>query len=207
MESNEVLSLIIHEALQYASKDRTRTRHSLGATYALQSAGRFLLANGGTIDWCGPEADIVGYETIYQYMAGEHFAKDGKYKEKVDYANNQAHIMRNGVNSIRERLLERCGEILFVVPRYSNRREIQVITTNPDYAVNDSGQTAAEIYLDRDMKSMSGQVRTFLERNSVLKGKDAAKHAVMGEVMTLLENVRQYPTHPLPVALPGPSAH
>ena len=208
MERIEKMNQILEHAMQFASKDRERNRHSLAATHALRSACGFLMMKNGTIDWCGPEADNVGYETIYQYMAGEFFAKDGKYKAKVDCANEQAHIMKNGVNGLRERWLEMCGEILCVIPRYANRREIQIITLDPDYVVNEAGQTAEDVYFERDLKSMNGQMRVFLGRGCVLKGKEAIKREVIGQVMTLLETVPQYPKHAIPIAaLPGPSAH
>lgn len=208
MERIAKMNQLLEHALTFASKDRERTRHSLAATHSLRAACGFLMLNNGTVDWCGPEKDVIGYETIYQYMAGEFFAKDGKFKAKADCANEQAHIMRNGVNALRERWLELCGEILFVIPRYSNRREIQVITIDPDYVVNATGQTAADVYFERDMKSMNGQMRGLLGRGCVLKGKDEVKREVLGHVLTLLDSVPQYPTHPIPLAaIPGPSAH
>lgn len=204
---NDTFENVIAYAMKYFDKNGERLRQDLAVAHSINAASEFLRRNEYTIHWCGPEDDEIGYETIYQYAAGEHFGKDKKYKEKVEFADSQAHIMKNGFNRIRERYLEQCGEILFMVPRYANRRGIQIITTNPLYVANESGQTVLDIFCDRETKMMSGQVKNFIQRSVALNGSDATKNALLDRFIKLIDSTPRYPTHPMQVAVPGPAAH
>jgi hypothetical protein len=186
----EELAFTIDAATKYADKGGKRIR-TCEDEWSLIMAGNFLKANNLTIDWCGPDLDPFGYETIWEYCAGEYFGRDRKAREKSNFVDSHTHIMRNGFNRLKEHLFEQFGRVLFVVPRTERNRLVQVITLDRDYVINSKGDTALNIFLGRDSKAVNGQLMAVYRRSAMIYGPDSAK-------MQLSENLESVIAQPLP---------
>lgn len=100
-----------------------------------------------------------GFKTIYQAIAGEYHhlillnGANESYNPKATYsqmthnASTYEHIYRQGLLSLNNILAaEWDGVRIYAVPRIATAGGlIEVITLNPDFVVNGSGQTAAEV--------------------------------------------------------------
>ena len=167
-------------ASKYAHKQGDAERSESRKEWSLIHASTFLMKHGLTIDWSGTNQCPIGYETIWEYCAGEYFGANSKSREKIPLAIEHASDMRNGFNRLKERLFEEWGYVLLTVPRSVDRQQIVVITLDSSYVINDRGQTAHEIQLMRDEKLVRGQIKSSFQRSARLVGVSEATQSLEG---------------------------
>jgi hypothetical protein len=187
----EKLALTTNAASQFFDKNGKRLRSDEYNEWSLVLAGKYLQECKMTIDWCGPVNDSFGYETIWEYCAGEYLGQNKKFREKAEFADSHAHVMRNGFNRLKERMLEQWGTPLFMVPRAADRKPIEIITLDKDYVANAKGKTVMEVFMSRDTKMISGQLKAVYQRGAALYGADGAKQL-------LTDNLYSVVSQPLP---------
>lgn len=172
-------------ASKYAHKQGDAERSESRKEWSLIHASTLLMKHGLTIDWVGTDLCPIGYETIWEYCAGEYFGGNAKSREKIPLAIEHASFMRNGFNRLKERLFEEWGYVLLTVPRTINRQQIVVITLDSSYVVNSEGQTAHDIQLMRDEKLVRGQLRSSFHRSARLIGVDEARNSMDSILSTI----------------------
>ena len=168
----------MESAAKYAHKIGTSERSEERKEWSLIHACSFLLNRNKTIDWAGSINCSFGYDTIWEYCAGEHWGRNKKPMQKVEFAKEHALDMRNGFSRLKERLLDEWGYVLLTVPRSVDRQQIVVITLDTEYVVNESGQTANDIQLLRDEKLARGQLKSTFHRTARLVGVESAKQSL-----------------------------
>lgn len=142
--------------------------------WSLIHAITFLTNSKKIIDWVGSAQCPFGYETIWEYCAGEHHGRNLRPAQKAEIAKDNAIEMRNGFARLKERLFEEWWRVLLMVPRKINTQQIVVITLDNDYVVNLDGETAHDIQIMRDEKLVRGQLKSSYQRSARLIGKDQA---------------------------------
>lgn len=188
----------IDRAKTYADKAEKRRRHD--EEWSCSRAGEFLVSRGGTIAWDGPLDCPFGYNSIWEYCAGEYHGDGMRAMEKARLAKQFAGDMKNGFRRLKERLYEEHGFILLMVPKQVDDLKIAVITADPDYVVSLS-LTASELQRKRDQKLVKGQLAASHSRISGLDGADISRHLLS----QVLDEVTGIPaTEPTPVAFPYP---
>jgi hypothetical protein len=188
------LNATIQAASKYAHKRGEAERSEVRKEWSLIHAAAFLNRCNGVIDWVGKEKCPFGYNTIWEYCAGEYFGADKKPNQKAAAVLEREVEMKNGFNRLRERLLEEWGMVLLMVPRKVDDQRIVVITLNNDYVVNLSGQTASEIQLEKDSKLLRGQVKSSFNRTARLLGVDETKQSIDCMLETLCSQDIPAPT-------------
>mgnify|MGYP003374184480 CR=1 FL=1 len=174
----EKLETTYQSAAKYADKFGKRARSDERSEWSLVHAAAFLKSKGLSIDWQGPTECPFGYDTIWDYCAGEYHAMDQKPAKKVKAAQEYSVEMRNGFLRLKERVMEEHGLVLFNVPRKVDNQQIVVITLHSDYVVNQNGETAGEIQRMRDEKLVKGQIKSSFKRSALLVGKDEARDCI-----------------------------
>lgn len=184
----------VHAARKFFDKRWKKERSDETQAWSLTEVGEYIMRQPNlTINW-DLNSDTVGFETIWEYIAGECYGRGQKPRVKIDRAMEYAHVMKNGIMRLKERLFEEWGTILYIVPRTENSRNIEVITLNGDFVVNESGQTAREIYFNRGYKGAMGQVRSVYNRTVSILGNDKSTHVRERIVSQVQETLNQ----PLP---------
>lgn len=116
--------------------------------------------------------EMWGFNTIYKAIAGtfhhrillgganEAYNPRATYSEMARNAEQFEQLYRQGFRSLNDKLTEEWdGVVIYGVPRTVTGGLIEVITLNPDYVVNDAGQTAAEIHMMRLQHQTKGQIK------------------------------------------------
>jgi len=186
---NEVIRQLMktrNAASIFFDKSGKKNRSDDGAEWSLVSAANFLIERNGVIDWAGKERCDFGYETIWEYCAGEYFGKGRKSKEKAEQANENAHIFRNGFNRLKERMLEEWETPLYVIPRNIGQRDIEIITLDAGYVVNAQGQLALEVAMQRDNKQIGNKLKACYSRTAIMYGAENAKAQITASVHQIM---------------------
>lgn len=66
---------------------------------------------------------------------------------------------------------------LLMLPRTVASQDIEIITFDPDLAINGDGQTAADVYVAVNEKRCKENVRTFMEKLGVIGGEERVRNA------------------------------
>jgi len=174
------LKSTLEAAIKYAHKSGHAERSESRKEWSLVHAASFLSRSGKTIDWSGNADCPFGYETIWEFAAGEYWGFNKKPVQKVELAKEHSVDMRNGFSRLKERLFDEWGYVLLTVPRSVDRQQIVVITLDLSYVVNDRGQTAYDIQLMRDEKLVRGQIKSSFQRSARLVGVSEATQSLEG---------------------------
>ncbi len=170
------LNSTCESASKYAHKQGDAERSESRKEWSLIHSATLLMRNNLTIDWVGTSDCPFGYETIWDYCAGEYFGAGKKPMQKVELARDHSLDMKNGFARLKERLFEEWGYVLLTVPRNIGRQQIVVITLDSSHVINSEGQTAHDVQLMRDEKLVRGQLRSSYQRSARLIGADEARH-------------------------------
>ena len=177
-----MLEQTLAHAIKYADKEGKRERRQSAEAVAKVKAVNALKYFNETIDWDAHNC-VVGYETIYHYVAGEYFGAGLKPMAKAEAANEYVGVIKQGFRSLRETMLEQHNILVYMTPRTANGLKIEVITIDPDYVVDAiTGATADDIATERDARQAQGQVRSAYRRQAKIRGPEIARHLIQGAI-------------------------
>ena len=164
-----------------------KKRHFERDQQALRAASALLSVNG-TFEF-KEEYKKFGYGNIFQAIAGELHEQGSNGMQKAENAREFEHVYRQGMQALNQKLLEDWSStVIYSVPRQVDGKAIEFITTDPNLVVNDSGETAAQIFFKREEKRTKGQMTASAKKLTRSSGKDKA----LGVLMDVINNIEQY---------------
>lgn len=149
------------------------TRQKAVETTAAMAADALVKA-GGTIHWVGKDGCPMGFESIWQYIAGTYHpdALGAKPKQIAECADEHAASYKHGITSLAAKMLDK-GYVLFRTPTLSGNKVVQTITLDPDYVPNGSAKSVGEVFSEREKGRAEGQVKHVVERLAIVEGAQA----------------------------------
>ncbi len=180
-------------ACKYADKQGNRERRADIHDLSIGHAASFLLRKNLIIDWSGSKECLFGYESIWEYCAGEYFGSNLRPAQKAQEASRHAIEMKNGFSRLKERMLEEWGSVLLTVPRRFDQQQIVIITLDKDYVVNNEGQTAYEVQRMRDEKIVHSHIKSSFMRSSLIIGKDETRNSIARILYQITEQPASIP--------------
>jgi len=157
-----------------------RQKHNTREQYA-SVAVRLLYQCGGTFEFTDELWDW-GYRTIWQAMAGELVKPGANHKEKGELADEWAHKIQQGIYALSEVLYQDFGIQVLCVPRQKGDQRIRVVTVDPDFVVNDNGETAVQVWQRRELDRAGGQMKASTRKMARLYGPEAAVNVALTSV-------------------------
>jgi hypothetical protein len=137
-----------------------------------------------TIDYRSDAEEMkrLGFESIWQYIAHRHPINEclGFIARPTDFqrftsARIHAKVVRQAFAAFRGRfLVDHREHPLLMVPRTSDRKQIEVITFNREYSVNET-QTAYDVFRSRTKDRMKGRLRSGFEMAEAIGGPGAMR--------------------------------
>lgn len=151
-------------------------------------AAELLANNHGTINW-DMEHPLTGrgtFRNIYEYMAAMAYAPGADLRTQMEAGEEYAHRMKTGVNTVRSWIEETWGILLYACT--TKGKNISVLTIYGDLEINeDTGETAAERQVTRDLNALSGQAGAAYTRIGRVHGEKAAITAMKQAVKSATE--------------------
>lgn len=157
-----------------------RQKHNTREQYA-SVAVRLLYQCGGTFEFTDELWDW-GYRTIWQAMAGELVKPTANQKEKGELADEWAHKIQQGIYALNEVLYQDFALQVLCVPRNKGDQRIRVVTVDPDFVVNDNGDTAVQIWQKREVDRAGGQMKASTRKMARLYGPTTAVDVALASV-------------------------
>ena len=167
-------------ALRLSFDPQTRdpeTRRNIGGLSIRKSNGKgaygeivgdLLYRNGGTYSWNmnDPRTGIELHDNIYQCMAADVYAPQQKLGARRDAGVEYEHDIRSGVQSFVKWYDEQFGYALYRCTSNDQKKShVVVITVDPEFVVDpETGTTAKEMQLDRNIRALRGQTRSPLKQ-------------------------------------------
>lgn len=143
------------------------------------------------------EAKRVGYHNLWQFLAwrfpmGESFCPLAAPNEvqQVDSMRRYARDVRSGFVQLRKALQRDSCRALFMVPRNPDGKNIEVITLDPDYPVNEAGMTASQLADRRERKRSRGGLQTTIEKRAAIRGSQDVLDVLAAEILQDLQEIR-----------------
>jgi len=174
--------------VRWGEKQKRTTREQ----YALFAA-RLLHAAGGTFEFTDELRLGFGYLTIWEALAGEYVDPTANPRERSRIADEYAHKAQQGIYALNEVLFQDFEVQVLWVPRSAKEQMIRLITLDADHVVNENGDTAIEVWQQREMARAGGQVKASTRKMARIVGAERAVDAALSGLsrQSLLEDAIQ----------------
>lgn len=151
-----------------------------------------LMSVGGTFEFT-PKHREDGLVTIFEAMAADLHEIGANTKTRMTNSDSYEHLYRQGCAAFTAKMLTEWDSCtVYSVPRHVNDKAIAVITIFPDLIVNREGQTAREIYEQRETKRTAGQMTASAKKLTRVNGKDKAL-ATLNHIVESLDKMVELP--------------
>lgn len=194
-ETTDKLAMFVDKVQSTCDDKGTRQRRA-DLDIPMLKALDVLQKCGWTFDWLGPVKDKQGlYNTVWEAMAGQAYAPQGRARDKIDAAADHAADIQAGIMALRRRAVvmmedgDDSAPYIYVVPADRTGSQLKVcVTINPDHvpAAGTGGLTVRELELAIDSKLNTGQVRSSLKRMSVQYGMNEAQRRLAADILPII---------------------
>jgi hypothetical protein len=166
-EPGDSIATKVAKATETTARLRTRwgrgEKRTTREQHALLFASR-LHAAGGTFSYTQTHRDF-GYGNIWQAFAGELHDPAANVVQKVHNVEEYEALYRSGCTQLNAKLLEQWNDVqVFLVPSTVDGALIHHLTIDPDFVVNEAGDTAKTIWEKRELKRANGQIRAVAKK-------------------------------------------
>lgn len=161
-------------------------------------AGALLVRNDGTYSWDvdHPTEGMAVFDNIFQRAAADIYKPGGLIKERIEVGKEYENELRRGFNQFDTWILKQFGVPLFRVVTKESKNKISILTVRPDLVIDeDSGMTAAEAQLEREMKRSRGQAAASFKKIASIVDERTAREYMIGLQAKLMATVA--PVDPL----------
>lgn len=152
--------------------------------------GGLLYQNGGTYSWDmnDPRTGIELHDNIYQCMAADIYAPGQKLGVRRDQGRMYEDDVRSGVQTLARWLDNQFGYQLYRCTSSDQKKShVVVITVDPEFVVDpETGTTAKEMQLDRNIRALRGQTRSTLKQ-LIRENGDDARESLKERVACLID--------------------